>query len=115
MSQSVIGWTDTYNNNLTSVPFTEDRKRAFVERIRKRRYSFTFDNYQYLPYCCPVFDDGAICVLTKQQFDQVMAEAWKDMPRGVRLMPMDAITIPAKNGVLYEKSKFMNKEDNLNV
>lgn len=115
MNHSVIGWCGTYDNNLKTVPFTEDRKKALVERMRKRKYNFTFDNYQYLPYCCPVFEDSAICVLTKQQFDKVMDETWNDMPRGARLMPMDIITIPVKNGVLYEKIKFINEEDNQNV
>lgn len=115
MNQCVVGWCDTYVNNLKTVSFTEDRKKALIERIRKRKYNFTFDNYQYLPYCCPVFEDNAICMLTKQQFDKVMDEAWKDMPRGARLMPMDVITIPIKNGILFEKEKFMNKEGDQNV
>jgi hypothetical protein len=36
-----------------------------------------------------------------------MSEAYKEIPRGPRLMPMDVITIPVKNGVLYEKEKFI--------
>lgn len=112
MNSCVIGWCDTYINNLNVVSFTEERKRALVERIRKRNYNFTFDNYQHLPYCCPVFEDNTICILTKQQFDKVMDEAWNDMPRGARLMPMDVITIPVKNGVLFEKTKFINEEGN---
>ena len=43
-----------------------------------------------------------------------MQEAWKDRPRGARLLPMDVITLPVKNGVLYEKAKYM-EEDNTNV
>ena len=115
MNRMVIGWTSLYPIAYNTALFTEDRKRALVERIRKRKYNFTFDNYQYLPYCCPVFEDNTICMLTKQQFDKVMDEAWKDMPRGARLMPMDVITIPVKNGVLFEKEKFMSKEDSQNV
>ena len=114
MNHSVIAWCDTYINNLKSVSFTEEHKKALVERIRKRKYSFTFDNYQHLPYCCPVFEDNTICILTKQQFDNVMNEAWKDMPRGARLMPMDIITIPVKNGILYEKEKFQQEGENNN-
>ena len=43
-----------------------------------------------------------------------MQEAWKDRPRGARLLPMDVITLPVTKGVLYEKEKYM-KEDNENV
>ena len=44
-----------------------------------------------------------------------MDEAWHDTPRGARLMPMDIIIIPVKNGILFEKEKYANKEDNDNV
>lgn len=115
MNHSVVGWCDTYINNLKTIPFTEERKKALVERIRKRKYNFTFDNYQHLPYCCPVFEDNTICILTKQQFDKTMDEAWHDTPRGERLMPMDIITAPIKNGIMFEKEKYANKEDNGNV
>ena len=53
-------------------------------------------------------------ILTKKEFDETMQEAWKDRPLGARLLPMDVITLPAKNGVLYEKAKYM-EEDNTNV
>ena len=111
MSKVVVGWTDTYGNNLKSVPLGEERKRALVERIRKRRYSFGYNDYEYLPYCCPVFDDGTTCMLTKDQFNKVMDEAWKDMHIGRRWLPMDAISGQPKNGVLYEKQKFEPKEN----
>ena len=107
MSRIVIGWTDTYNNDLSIVPFTEDRKVALIERIRKRKYNFNFDDYQYLPYCSPVFDDNTVCILTKRQFDNVMDEAWKDMRVYQRLLPMDVIDIPVKDNVLYEKEKWV--------
>ena len=35
-----------------------------------------------------------------------MTEAYKDIPRGQRLMPQDVITRPSKGGILYEKEKF---------
>lgn len=109
MSKVVVGWCDTYGSGYSITTFTEERKRALVERIRKRRYNFNYSDYQSLPYCCPMYDDDVICILTKQQFDNVMNEAWNDMPRGARLIPMDAITIPVKNGVLYEKEKFIKE------
>jgi hypothetical protein len=114
MIQSVVGWCDMYNNGRKIVSYTEDHKKALVERVRKRRYNFNFNDAQYLPYCCPVYDDGTICMLTKQQFDAAMAEAWKDMPLGARLMPMDVITIK-KNNTLFEKQKFADKEEDGNV
>lgn len=114
MNQSVVGWCDMYNNGRKTAPYTEERKKALVERIRQRKYNFNFNDAQYLPYCCPVYDDGTICMLTKQQFDSAMSEAWKDMPLGARLMPMDVITIK-KNNTLFEKQKFADKEDDSNV
>lgn len=115
MSKVVIGWTDTYGSGLQTVSFTEERKKALVERIRKRKYDFGYDAYQFVPYCCPVYEDGTICLLSKQQFDDVMQEAWKDMHKKHRLLPMDVITTPAKNGILYEKPKYEPKEGNDNV
>ena len=115
MNHSVIGWTDTYITKLPKTAFTEERKKAFIERVRQRKYNFTYDNYQFLSFCCPVFEDKTICVLNKKQFDDVMSEAWKNMPLGQRLMPMDLITIPVKNEILFEKEKYSNKEDNNNV
>jgi hypothetical protein len=40
-----------------------------------------------------------------------MDEAYKDFPRGPRLMPMDVIEDKPVNGVLYEKKKFMENND----
>lgn len=113
MSQSVIGWVDAYLSDYQTVSLTEERRRALVERIRKRGYNFTYDSHQTIPYCAPFYKDRVLCVLTKQQWDGVMSEAYGDMDRGPRLMPMDVITRPAKNGVLYEKEKF-EQEDNDN-
>ena len=102
----VIGWCDTYCNSYSRAVFTEERKRALIERIRKRRYNFNFNDYQFLPYCCPMYDDNAVCVLNKKQFDDVMDEAWKDIPRSSRLIPMDVINDKPENDILFEKQKF---------
>jgi hypothetical protein len=64
--------------------------------------------------CAPVYDDKVMCVLNKSQFDDVMAEAYKDIPRGQRLLPQDVITRPVKNGILFEKEKFAEEGDNNN-
>ena len=55
-----------------------------------------------------------MCELTKQQWDDVMDEAYKEIPRSHRLLPQDVITRPAKNGVLFEKEKFEQEGDNNN-
>lgn len=112
---TVIGWVDSYNNSYQKASFTDDRKKALVERIRKRAYNFTMFDHEYMQYCAPFYDDNKFCVLTKQQFNDVMAEAYKDQPIGQRLIPQDVITIAPINNVLYEKQKFVPKEVNDNV
>ena len=103
---SVIGWTDCYSGNYPVVTFTEDRKKALVERIKKRKYVFNHQDHCFLPYCCPVYGDKVVCELNKAQWDSVMAEAYKDMPFGPRLLPQDAIDDKPVAGTLYEKKKF---------
>ena len=115
MSKTVVGWVGAYISPYEIAPFTEERKKALVERIRKRRYNFTHQAHQTLPYCAPLYDDNVLCVLTKPQWDMTMAEAYGDMKLGQRLMPMDAITRPPKNDVLYEKEKFEPKDGEDNV
>lgn len=106
---TVIGWTDCYSGTCPVVHFTEDRKKALVERIRKRKYNFNHTDHSFLPYCCPVYSDKVMCELTKPQWDSMMAEAYKDIPRGQRLLPQDVITNTPKNGILYEKEKFQQE------
>lgn len=101
----VVGWSDAYGGAVPTVTFTEERRKALVERIRKRKYNFNHFDHEMLG-CAPVYNDKVMCVLTKAQFDSVMDEAYGDMRRGPRLMPQDIITRPSKNGVLYEKEKF---------
>lgn len=110
---SVIGWTDAWGNSVPTVAFTSERRRALVERIRKRRYNFNHFDHEMLG-CAPVYDDKVMCVLTKSQFDDVMTEAYKDIPRGQRLLPQDIITRPAKDGILFEKEKFEQEGDSNN-
>jgi hypothetical protein len=111
---TVVGWTGAWDGHVPTVTFTEERKRALIERIRKRRYNFNHADHEFLPYASPVFNDKTTCVLTKSQFDSVMAEAYKEMSRGQRLMPQDIITRPAKGGILYEKEKFEKEGDGNN-
>lgn len=114
MSQKVIGWTSCYSETCPVVAFTTDRKKALVERIRKRRYEFNHQDHAFLPYCSPVYGDHVTCELTKQQWDSVMSEAYKDSPRGQRLLPQDAIDDIPVNGILYEKRKFYQEGENNN-
>lgn len=114
MSNFVMGWVGAYDCNYPIAVFSSERKKALVEKIRQRKYNFNFSDSQFLPNCTPYYDDGKICILTKKEFDETMQEAWKDRPRGARLLPMDVITLPVKKGVLYEKEKYM-KEDDTNV
>ena len=110
---TVVGWSDAYGSAVPTTTFTAERKRALVERIRKRKYNFNHFDHEMLG-CAPVYDDKVMCVLTKPQFDDVMSEAYKDTPRGQRLLPQDVIARPVKNGILYEKEKFAEEGDNNN-
>lgn len=109
---TVIGWCGAWDNVVPASTFTKEKEKALVERIRKRRYNFNQFDHEMLPYASPVFNDKTTCILNKAQWDKVMAEAYKDIPRGARLMPQDIITRPAKNGILYEKEKFEEGEQN---
>jgi hypothetical protein len=110
---TVIGWTGAWDNIIPMSTFTKEKEKALIERIRKRKYSFNQFDHEMLPYASPVFDDKTTCVLTKTQWDNVMAEAYKDVPLGQRLMPQDAINDSPVNGILYEKQKFyMEGDDN---
>lgn len=113
MSKTVIGWTDAYGGLYPTAAFTEERKRALIERIRKRRYNFNHFDHEMMG-CAPFYDDKTICVLTKTQFDAVMNEVYKDVPRGQRLMPQDVIEDTPVDGVLYEKKKFYMEGDGNN-
>lgn len=109
MSYSVIGWTSAYTSPHKEVIFTEERKKALIERMRKRGYNFTYDAHQTLPYCAPFYNDKVYCILNRHQWDEVMEGVYDDRPRGPRLTPMDVIEDRPVNGVLYEKKKFMEE------
>lgn len=111
---TVVGWTGAWDGIVPTTTLTEEKRRALIERIRKRRYNFNHTDHEFLPYASPVFNDKTTCVLTKPQFDAVMSEAYKDIPRGQRLLPQDIITRPAKRGILYEKEKFEQEGDSDN-
>ena len=105
----VTGWTSAYLSSYPAAEYTEERKKALVDRIRKRKYNFTHQAHQTLFYTAPFYSDEHVCVLTKNQWDEAMSEAYKDEPFGSRLMPEDVIDRKSINDVLYEKEKWEPK------
>lgn len=61
---TTVGWSDAYGNAIPIAAFTTERKKALIERIRKRKYNFNHFDHEMLG-CAPVYDDGVMCVLTK--------------------------------------------------
>lgn len=106
----VIGWTSAYFSDYPTVPFTKERRSMLVDRIKKRKYNFNHADHQFLSYCAPFYADEVLCVLTKQEWDSVMDEAYDEYPRGARLMPEDVIERKSINTVLYEKIKWEPKD-----
>lgn len=102
----VIGWTDAYTTSCPIALFSEGRKKALIERMKKRQYSFQHKDHEIMPYCAPYYNDGVICVLTREQWNDVMDSVYKDVPYAPRLLPMDVIESKPINGILYEKPKF---------
>ena len=111
---TVVGWTGAWDGIIPTSTLTKEKERALVERIRKRHYNFNQFDHEMLPYASPVFDDKTTCVLNKAQWDKVMEDAYKDIPRGQRLLPQDAIDDVPVNGILYEKKKFYQEGEQNN-
>jgi hypothetical protein len=108
--KKTVGWTSAYLSSYPTVKFTQERRSTLVDRIRKRQYNFTHADHQFLDYAAPFYEDEVICVLTKQEWDSVISDAYKDNPLGTRLMPEDVIDRKPINGVLYEREKWEPKE-----
>lgn len=109
--EPVIGWTSAYLSPYPVVKFTETRRKALVERIRKREYDFTFDDHMYQNYGAPFYEDQVICVLNRQEWNSVMEEVYKNRYREARLLPEDVIDRAPINEVLYEKEKWEPSND----
>ena len=101
----VVGWTSAFLSSYPTVKFTKERRDTLVDRIRKRQYNFNFNDHQFLDYAAPFYEDEVVCVLTKQEWDSVMSDAYRDNPLGLRLMPEDVIDRAPINDVIYEKEK----------
>ena len=105
----VIGWTGAYTTNLPTTPFSEPRKQALVECIRRRHYNFNHFDHEYIDYCTPVYEDHKVCILTKMQFDEVMSLVYSEISIGQRLTPLDAIKRESVDGVIFEKEKYQKE------
>lgn len=101
---AVVAWTDFYESKYPTVSFTEERRKALVERVKKRRYNFSYQLFMN-PYMTPVYQDKVKCEITKQQWDSVLSDAYKDEPFGDRLTPPDVLTFKAQNAI-WEKERF---------
>lgn len=106
---TVVAWCDSYNDDYPTVAFTAERQKALTERVKKRKYNFSYQMFMN-PYTTPVYEDGAKCILTKQQWDDVLANAYGDQTMPIRCTPLDVLTIK-KNDALWEKDKFVPKEN----
>ena len=102
----LVGWSDILSSHGTEY-LTNTQKQEIVKTIRRRHYNFTYFDHQNMSYCCPFFDDGYMVVLSKKQFDDIMAEAYEEMSIGQRLLPMDAIKSKPINEVLFEKEEYV--------
>ena len=105
---TVVGWTDSWNDSYPTATFTTERHKALLERVRKRKYNFSYQMLQLNPYSTPVYNDGTKCLLSKAEWDRVLADAYGDEKMPMRCTPMDVLTIN-RNGVLWEKEKFYNE------
>lgn len=108
--EPVIGWTSAYLSSYPVVKFTEMRRKALVERIRKRAYDFTFNDHQFQNHGAPFYADNVICVLSKAEWDSVLEEAYHNRLREGRLLPEDVIDRKPVKDVLFEKEKWEFKE-----
>lgn len=105
---TVVCWADSWNDNFPTGTFTTEKQRALVETVRKRRYNFTFQMLQMNPYSTPVYNDGTKCLLTRAEWNNVLADAYGETKMPTRLTPMDVLTIK-KNEALWEKEKFLHE------
>ena len=102
---SVIGWTGAYTSPYEEVKFTEERKQALFECVKKRYYDFPYDALCFLPYCAPFFSDGTVCVPTRQEWEELLKKVYSDSPRFHRLSPLDAIKDEPVQNILFENEK----------
>jgi len=105
---NVVAWCDNFDDNYSNTPFTEERKRALVDRVRQRKYNMSYQMLSMNPYSTPVYQDGCRCLLTSEQWEDVLVDVYADNKRPPRFSPMDILTFKA-NGALWEKERFYNE------
>lgn len=99
----IVGWAGAWVSPFEHAELTDEKRNLFVEYIRYKHLNYTYQAHQTLPYAAPLFSDGKICVLTNQQWNDIIAEAYGDEPLGRRLMPADIIKTAPINDALWEK------------
>lgn len=102
---TVVAWTSCYEDRYPTVTFTPERQKALVERVKRRGYNFSYQMF-LTPYTTPVYDDGCKTLLTKSEWDNVLAVAYGDSKMPPRCTPMDVLTVK-KHEALWEKEKFI--------
>lgn len=101
----VVGWVDCWTAPYKHDIFTDAHRAALVECIGRRHYDFGYQDHQNLPYCAPLFDNGKSCDLSKNQWDEIINEAYMDKVRIKRLLPVDVIKDPPFQSILFESDK----------
>lgn len=102
---NVVAWCDNYNDNYPCATFTEERRRALVDRVKQRKYNMSYQMLSMNPYSTPVYQDGCRCLLSSTQWESVLSEVYDDNKRPPRFSPMDILTFKA-NDALWEREKF---------
>jgi hypothetical protein len=115
----VVGWVGAYTTPYPETSFTDKYKQALFNCIKKRRYDYTYDSLCFLPYGAPLFSNGKMCVPSRQQWEEILNDVYKEVKRTCRLTPMDVITESPIDDILFEnekvKNKFFEKGDKNNV
>lgn len=106
----VMGWIDPYGTEFEKAKYTPERRDALVTRIKKRKYYFNFFDHEMLGVV-PLYSDYKYCILTKPELDEVFARAYKDIDIECRKLPYDEEETIKYGGILYEKHKYIPKED----
>lgn len=108
----VVGWVFPYDTRFKNSELTEDKKLAIINKIRKKKYYYSWSDSQFMDGCTPMFNDYTYCNLTKPQYDEIFSEALKDYDDINRLLPIDATHTTVCDSVVWEKTKYMEEYKN---
>lgn len=106
----LIGWADAYTSPYKTSELTPEKRRALIEKIRQKKYFYTYEAHQTLPFAAPLFNDMYICVLSKVDWDSCITEAHKDTRISARLMPSDVLDDVCKDALVEEPKYFESME-----